>query len=136
MGAGQLHDVAIIGAGPVGLLAAALLGRAGVAVAVIERYPDPFGLPRAIRMDHEAMRIWQELGIADELLVDALPVERYEWFGADGARSTVRGLLGIPLDDAAFGERWFVIDVLPRDADVAARSPGFRCSSASPSGRT
>ncbi len=30
------------------------------------------------------MRIWQELGIADELLADALPVERYEWFGADG----------------------------------------------------
>ena len=51
---------------------------------VVERYPDPFGLPRAIRMDHEAMRIWQELGIAEELLADALPVERYEWFGADG----------------------------------------------------
>src|SRR5580704_8984122 len=83
MGAAEVHDVAIVGAGPVGLLAAGLLGRAGLAAVVFERYPDPFGLPRAIRMDHEAMRIWQELGIADELLTDALPVERYEWFGAD-----------------------------------------------------
>jgi len=216
MGRDELHDVAIIGAGPVGLVAAALLGRAGVDVVVVERYPEPFGLPRAIRMDHEAMRIWQELGIAEELLVDALPVVRYEWFGADGepivafdmppapsgwvfsytffqpeleaalerlierlptvrmrrgtactglaehddhvaiellpfdaaanaperdalaqtlqaryligadgARSTVRSLLDIPCSDAGFGERWFVIDVLPRDADVSARLPDF-----------
>ena len=216
MSAGEQYDVAIIGAGPVGLLAAALLGRSGLEVVVIERYPRSFGLPRAIRMDHEAMRMWQELGIADDLLVDALPVERYEWFGADqepivafdmppapsgwafsytffqpelegalerlvgglptvevrrgvactglverddrvavglhpfdtavnapdmaapaerlearyligadGARSTVRRRLGIPLDDAAFGEQWFVIDVLPRDAAVAGRFPDF-----------
>ena len=51
--------------------------------------------------------------------------ERAICVGADGARSSVRGLLGIPLNDAGFGERWFVIDVLPRDADVAARFPDF-----------
>ncbi len=211
-----MHDVAIIGAGPVGLLEAALLAQSGVDVLLVERWPDPFGLPRAIRMDHEAMRIWQQLGIADRLLVDALPVERYDWYGgdrklivtfdlppspsgwvfsytfyqpeledalldlvaslptvtvrrgvacvgrtergdhvdvelrpfdtqaarpdpsaaveleraryligADGARSTVRDLLEIPLVDAGFGERWFVVDVLPRDPAIAARFEDF-----------
>ena len=45
----------------------------------------PYGLPRAIRLDHEAMRIWQALDITDELLEDAVPVNRYGMvFCADG----------------------------------------------------
>jgi 2-polyprenyl-6-methoxyphenol hydroxylase-like FAD-dependent oxidoreductase len=80
----DMHDVVIVGFGPAGQTAAALLGRQGVDVAVYERFTRPYGLPRAIRFDHEAMRIWQALGIAEELLEDAVAVNRYEWFGADG----------------------------------------------------
>jgi 2-polyprenyl-6-methoxyphenol hydroxylase-like FAD-dependent oxidoreductase len=78
------YDVAIVGNGPVGAATAALLGSHGIETAVYERFATPYGLPRAIRLDHEAMRICQLLGIADELLDDLLPVNRYEWFGADG----------------------------------------------------
>ncbi len=81
---GDLLDVAIVGYGPVGQTLAALLGEQGVSVVVFERHTEPLGLPRAIRFDHEAMRIWQRLGIVAELEDDILACDRYEWFGADG----------------------------------------------------
>jgi 2-polyprenyl-6-methoxyphenol hydroxylase-like FAD-dependent oxidoreductase len=80
----DVHDVAIVGYGPVGQTLAALLGRAGLDVCVVERHREPYGLPRAIRFDHEAMRIWQRLGIVSDLEGDILPIDRYEWLGADG----------------------------------------------------
>ncbi|MEU8664781.1 FAD-dependent oxidoreductase, partial [Actinoplanes philippinensis] len=36
-----MHDVVIVGAGPVGLLLAGELGRAGCSVLVLEQQPDP-----------------------------------------------------------------------------------------------
>lgn len=77
-------DVGIVGAGPVGLLTAALLGRSGASVLLIERHHQPLRIPRAIRFDHEAMRVWQELGIAEEILANARAMSGYEWYGADG----------------------------------------------------
>jgi 2-polyprenyl-6-methoxyphenol hydroxylase-like FAD-dependent oxidoreductase len=79
-----VHDVAIIGYGPVGQTLAGLLGRRGVDVVVVERFERPYGLPRAMRFDHEAMRLWQEIGFAEAIADDLLPVTRYEWYGADG----------------------------------------------------
>jgi 2-polyprenyl-6-methoxyphenol hydroxylase-like FAD-dependent oxidoreductase len=79
-----VHDVAIIGYGPVGQTLAGLLGRRGIDVVVVERFEAPYGLPRAMRFDHEAMRLWQELGFAETMADDSLPVTRYEWYGADG----------------------------------------------------
>jgi 2-polyprenyl-6-methoxyphenol hydroxylase-like FAD-dependent oxidoreductase len=82
----RIHDVAIVGYGPVGQTLAALLGKRGLDVAVFERFERPYGRPRAVRFDHEAMRIWQEIGIAEELLDDLMPVRHYDWFGVDGER--------------------------------------------------
>jgi 2-polyprenyl-6-methoxyphenol hydroxylase-like FAD-dependent oxidoreductase len=78
-------DVAIVGYGPVGQAAAALLGRAGHRVGVFERHAELYDLPRAVAFDHEIMRIWQSLGIVDELAGDLQPVAEYTWFGSDGA---------------------------------------------------
>jgi 2-polyprenyl-6-methoxyphenol hydroxylase-like FAD-dependent oxidoreductase len=78
------HDVAIVGFGPVGQTLAALLGRSGFDVGVYERFPSLYNRPRAVRFDHEAMRTWQDLGLVEELERDILPVQDYEWFGADG----------------------------------------------------
>lgn len=61
-------DVAIIGAGPVGLTLANLLGRRGLSVRVIEKQATPYDLPRAIHFDGEAMRVFQATGLADEVL--------------------------------------------------------------------
>ncbi len=61
-------DVAIIGAGPVGLTFANLLGRRGRSVKILERQPSPYDLPRAIHFDGETMRIFQSTGLAEEVL--------------------------------------------------------------------
>lgn len=63
-----MTDVAIIGAGPVGLTLANLLGVRGLSVQVIEKRPEPYDLPRAIHFDGEAMRVFQATGLAEEVL--------------------------------------------------------------------
>jgi 2-polyprenyl-6-methoxyphenol hydroxylase-like FAD-dependent oxidoreductase len=77
-------DVAIVGFGPVGQVLAGLLGQAGHRVAVVERHQQPYGQPRAIRFDGEAMRIFQRLGITDRVAEDAVVADHYLWHGADG----------------------------------------------------
>jgi 2-polyprenyl-6-methoxyphenol hydroxylase-like FAD-dependent oxidoreductase len=78
------YDVAIVGYGPVGQTLAALLGRAGHRVGVFERFGNLYALPRAVHFDHEIMRVWQALGIVEDIADDLLPVYEYRWFGADG----------------------------------------------------
>lgn len=77
-------DVAIVGFGPVGQVLTALLGRAGHTVGCFERHGQCYTLPRAIRLDGEAMRLFTRLGIRDEIDAEVMPVSAYEWFGADG----------------------------------------------------
>ena len=77
-------DVAIVGYGPVGQALACLLGQAGHRVAVFERFESIYGLPRAVHLDHEIMRLLQRLGLADLLAPEMIPVRDYQWFGADG----------------------------------------------------
>ena len=79
-------DVAIVGYGPVGQTLTALLAARGHSVAVYERYPDLYDLPRAVYFDDEIKQVWQALGVVDEIADDLLPVDAYEWFGADGER--------------------------------------------------
>jgi 3-(3-hydroxy-phenyl)propionate hydroxylase len=67
------YDVVIAGFGPVGATAANLLGLRGVRTLVLERAEGTYPLPRAGTCDDEVMRIWQEVGVADELMPDLLP---------------------------------------------------------------
>jgi 3-(3-hydroxy-phenyl)propionate hydroxylase len=60
-------DVAIVGMGPVGAIAANLLGIRGLSTLIIDKEPDVHPLPRAIAFDHEAMRTMQNCGLADEI---------------------------------------------------------------------
>ena len=77
-------EVVVVGYGPVGQTVAALLATGGHRVMVYERFADVYGLPRAVYFDDGAMRVWQALGIVEELAGDLLPTRRYDWFGADG----------------------------------------------------
>jgi 2-polyprenyl-6-methoxyphenol hydroxylase-like FAD-dependent oxidoreductase/catechol 2,3-dioxygenase-like lactoylglutathione lyase family enzyme len=77
-------DVVIVGYGPVGQTAAALLARRGHRVSVYERFADVYRLPRAVYFDDEIMQVWQDLGISSDLAEDILPISTYNWFGADG----------------------------------------------------
>jgi 2-polyprenyl-6-methoxyphenol hydroxylase-like FAD-dependent oxidoreductase len=78
------YDVAIVGYGPVGQTLAALLGRAGHQVIAVDRYPTAYRLPRAIRFDHEAMRIFQGIGAVPHIEHDIAPADHYLWYGAQG----------------------------------------------------
>lgn len=63
-------DVAVLGAGPTGLTAANLLGRAGLSVAVVERNPGTVDAPRAVSIDDESLRTLQAAGLSEAVLAD------------------------------------------------------------------
>lgn len=62
------YDLLIVGFGPVGMLAANLMGMYGFKVAVFERNQQLYDLPRAIHIDDETMRILQYVGLHQEVL--------------------------------------------------------------------
>lgn len=178
-------DVAIVGYGPVGNALAILLAQRGRSVTVLERWPEPYHLPRAVHYDHEVGRIFQSCGIGDEIRAISEPATVYEWrnaagttllrfgqvgdgpsgwpassmfnqpmaeatldrravelgvdvrrgvevtaieqhddhvvvggvaaryvVGCDGANSTVRTLLGVPVTDLGFFYDWLIVDVI------------------------
>jgi 3-(3-hydroxy-phenyl)propionate hydroxylase len=63
----QETEVAIVGAGPVGLMVANLLGLAGVQVVALERSQGLLGLPRAIAYDAETLRLFAQIGLFNEI---------------------------------------------------------------------
>ncbi len=78
------YDVVIVGCGPVGQTLAGLLGAHGHTVGVFERHDDIYPLPRAVRLDGEAMRTFQEIGVTRAIADELHETTTYSWFGADG----------------------------------------------------
>lgn len=66
-------DVVIIGAGPVGLTLANVLGAQGVSTAVLEARSELIDYPRAVGIDDEALRAMQTIGVVDEVLPHTVP---------------------------------------------------------------
>ena len=60
-------DIAIIGAGPTGLMLANLLGMHGIKTTILERRESPFTEPRAIAFDPETLRLFQTIGCYEHL---------------------------------------------------------------------
>ena len=58
----EKYDVALIGLGPVGCCAAILLAEAGLRVVAIEREAEVYALPRAVNLDGEIIRAFQQVG--------------------------------------------------------------------------
>lgn len=66
-------QVAIAGAGPVGLMMANYLGQMGVEVLVVEKLDKLIDYPRAIGIDDEALRTMQSVNLVDKVLPHTTP---------------------------------------------------------------
>jgi 3-(3-hydroxy-phenyl)propionate hydroxylase len=64
--------VLIVGAGPVGVTLANLLGIYGIGTLIVDRSAEVLDYPRAVGLDDEAMRVFQAVGLADEMLKDMI----------------------------------------------------------------
>ena len=96
----DLYDVAIVGMGPVGATLGNLLALRGVSTLILDREADIYSLPRAVHFDGECMRVFQTIGIADELAPNLLVVPGMRFVDSAGraliewARPTTRGADG------------------------------------------
>ena len=77
-------DVVIVGLGPVGATLANLLGICGVRTLVLEREARTYHLPRAVHFDDECMRVFQTIGLAEDILPHVILSPGMRFVDADG----------------------------------------------------
>jgi 3-(3-hydroxy-phenyl)propionate hydroxylase len=70
---GDPVDVAVVGAGPSGLMIANLLCGHGLRVDVFESGPELIDFPRGVGMDDETLRTFQNAGLVDAVLPHTVP---------------------------------------------------------------
>ena len=75
-------DVLVVGAGPTGLMAGLVLTRRGVPVVVADQKEGPTRESRALAVQARTMEIYDQLGLADQVLAGACPAVRIQ-IGAD-----------------------------------------------------
>ena len=80
-----MYDVVIVGFGPVGATLANLLAQQGLSVAILDREAGVYHLARAGHFDAEVMRIFQSIGIADEVEAQSGITLGMRFLDADGA---------------------------------------------------
>jgi 3-(3-hydroxy-phenyl)propionate hydroxylase len=69
----EMHDVVVVGAGPVGLMLANILGMYGRSVAVLEAGDDLIDYPRGVGLDDESFRTIQTVGLVETVLPHTTP---------------------------------------------------------------
>jgi 3-(3-hydroxy-phenyl)propionate hydroxylase len=67
------EPIIIVGAGPAGCTAALLLADFGVPVTLLERWPEPHPLPRAVHLDDEVARTLDRIGVSEGFLARSRP---------------------------------------------------------------
>jgi 3-(3-hydroxy-phenyl)propionate hydroxylase len=75
-------DVVIVGAGPVGLTLANILGLQGVRTLVVDERPSIIDYPRGVGLDDEAIRTFQSIGLVDRILPHTVPNQILRFFDA------------------------------------------------------
>jgi 2-polyprenyl-6-methoxyphenol hydroxylase-like FAD-dependent oxidoreductase len=97
-------DVMIAGAGPVGQVLALLLAQQGLNVSIVERWAQPYPLPRAVAIAHDVLRVLRQLDLGEELtpLLEPWGHEGQHFSFADSSGETLAES-GYPLEsDSGF----------------------------------
>src|SRR5262249_43873362 len=76
--------VVIVGRGPVGATLANLLGLCGVRTLVLEREAKTYHLPRAGHFDDECMRVFQTIGLSEDILPHTILSPGMRFLYSDG----------------------------------------------------
>lgn len=79
-----MFDVAIVGLGPVGELAALLLAREGLRVLAVDRENGLYSRPRVGVLDAEALRTLQKAGVYDRARIDMILGAGVQWASRHG----------------------------------------------------
>jgi len=79
-------DVAIVGAGPTGIVAANLCGIHGLSAIAVDREPDVYDLPRAVGMWDDVQRILADAGVFDAVVPDTMIHDGGEFVDRAGRR--------------------------------------------------
>lgn len=77
-------DVLIIGAGPTGLMAAVVLARRGVNAVIVDRKGGPTRESRALAVQARTMEIYDQLGLAEQVMAGAYAAARMQIGQAGG----------------------------------------------------
>ena len=67
------EPVIVVGAGPAGCTAALLLADSSIPVTLLERWPQPHPLPRAVHLDDEVARVLDRIGVSEGFLARSRP---------------------------------------------------------------
>ncbi len=78
--------VIVVGAGPVGLTLANVLGQAGIDTIVIDREEGTVAEARAVSIDDESLRTMQAIGLGPEILKDVVPGYGSHYYTGPGGR--------------------------------------------------
>lgn len=79
------YDLIIVGMGPVGATAASLAGQWGLRTLVLDKSETVYQNPRAMGFDHEVMRTFDNLGLADDIAAHVMPYRASHYLNSEGA---------------------------------------------------
>lgn len=82
----QEVEVLIVGAGPTGLVAANLLGQAGIRTLLIEQASGLSAIPKALMVDDEFFRLLHKLGLGEKLSNHGVYPVGYDYYSPLGPR--------------------------------------------------
>jgi len=109
-----MADILIVGAGPTGLTMAAVLARHGLRPRIIDRaVQPPADRSRAIVIQARTLELFEDLGIVDEVLGEALVVDQINFYSPTGRHGTIR------IDPRWIDSRYGRIVTLPQDRTEA-----------------
>jgi 3-(3-hydroxy-phenyl)propionate hydroxylase len=78
------YEVVVVGGGPVGAMALALLGHAGIRAIGIERDPQLWPQARAVHLDGETLRALQAIGLGEQVFALCQPMADFRMENEEG----------------------------------------------------